>query len=135
MKKELRAYIEAELRDYHQTMQELCELRDDTLNESPAPPDGMPRGTETSDPTFNRTIKLINCRRINYMYRVTYGIGRVLQALPPEKTKLVQLKYWTKPQELTDVGIAIKLQCGQNTYYRWRNEICRSIAKELGLMQ
>ena len=135
MKKELRAYIEAELRDYHETMQELCELRDDIAGESPAPPDGQPRGTETSDPTFQKTMKIITCRRLNYMHRVTYGIGRVINSLPPEKLKLVQLKYWTKPQPLTDVGVALKLNCHPNTFYLWRAEICKAIAKELGLMQ
>lgn len=134
MNKGLRLYIEAEIRDYHQTMIELESMRDDVLNESPPPSDGMPRGTETSDPTFNRTMKLITCKRINQMHRVTHAIGNIVWSLPPDKLKLIKLKYWTKPQQLTDVGVAMKLNCHPNTYYLWRNEICRAIARELGML-
>jgi RinA family phage transcriptional activator len=133
-RKELRAYIEAELRGYHQTMIDLEAMRDDVINESPAPPDGMPRGTKTSDPTFTHAMKLINCQRLNQMYRVTYAIGNVVWSLPPDKQKLVQLTYWTKPQTLTAVGIAMKLNCHPNTFYLWRNEICKAIARELGML-
>lgn len=115
-------------------MQELSELRDDMLNESPAPADGMPRGTETSDPTWNKTMKLITCKRLNQMHRTVYAIGNVIWSLPPDKLKLVKLKYWTNPQTLTDTGIFLKLNCGRNTFYLWRNEICTAIARELGLM-
>ena len=134
LKKELRAYIEAELRGYHETMLELAQLRDEIAGESAPPPDGMPKGSETSDPTWNKTMKIITCRRLNQMHRTIYSIGRVIQSLPPDKQKLIQLKYWTRPQTLTDVGIAMELHCGRNTYFRWRNEICRQVAKELGLM-
>lgn len=130
----MRLYIESELRGYHDTMKELEEARGDVLNESPLPPDGMPRGTETSDPTFNKVMKLNTCARINYMCRITYAIGNVIWALPPEKLELVRLKYWTKPQRLTDVGIAMKLNCHPNTFYLWRAEICKAIAKGLGMM-
>lgn len=42
------------IRDYER----LRIQRDDILEESPAPPDGMPRGTGTSDPVFQKTLKL-----------------------------------------------------------------------------
>jgi RinA family phage transcriptional activator len=135
MKKELRAYIEAELRDYHKTLSDIANLRDDLLNESPSPPDGMPRGSTTSDPTFKRATRLITCRRLEVMCRTVEGIAAALDRLPPEKIKLVELKYWVNPQTLTDIGIAQKLDCGQNTYYRWRNELCRDIARELGMLE
>jgi len=134
MNKGLRLYIEAEIRGYHDTMIELEALRDDMINESPLPPDGMPRGTETSDPTFNKTMKLLTCKRLNQMHRVTYAIGNVVWSLPPDKLKLVKLKYWTKPQQLTDVGVAMQLNCTPKTFYNWRAEICRAIAKEMGMM-
>lgn len=113
-------------------MKELEELRDDIAGESPLPPDGLPRGTETSDPTWNKTMKLITCKRLNQMHRTVYAIGRVVWALPPDKQRLVQLTYWTKPQRLTAYGIAMELHCGRKTYYRWRDEICEAIAIELG---
>ncbi len=134
MNKGLRLYIEAELRGYHETMIELEALHDDMINESPLPPDGMPRGGETSDPTFNKTMKLLTCKRLNQMHRVTYAIGNVVWSLPPDKLKLVKLKYWTRPQTLTDTGIAMKLCCHPKTFYLWRAEICKAIANELGML-
>jgi RinA family phage transcriptional activator len=135
MKKEIRVYIEAELRDYHKTKAELEELRDDMLNESPGPPDGMPRGSETSDPTFNRFKRLLTCRQVRYLARVFEGVSVVLDRLPEEKYQLVKLTYWSKPQTLTPVGISIRLNCGRNTYFRWRDGICEEIARELGMLR
>ena len=134
MNKGLRLYIEAELRGYHDTMIELEALRDDMINESPLPPDGMPRGTETSDPTFNKTMKLLTCKRLNQMYRVTYAIGNVVWSLPPDKLKLVKLKYWTKPQEYTNTGISMQLHIDRATYFRWLNGILELIGKEMGIL-
>ena len=134
MNKGLRLYIEAELRGYHDTMIELEALRDDMINESPLPPDGMPRGTETSDPTFNKAMKLLTCKRLNQMHRVTYAIGNVVWSLPPDKLKLVKLKYWTKNQKYNDIGVSMELNCHVKTFYLWRAEICRAIAKELGML-
>ena len=132
MKKELRAYIEAELRDYKRTRAELEELRDNLLNLSPGPPDGMPRGTATSDPTFQRTARLMTNRHIRYMETVLYGISMALEEFDEEKLQLVELKYWQRPRQLTDVGIAIKLDVSKRTIYRWTEEICEAIGKELG---
>lgn len=120
------------MRAYHEIMKELEELRDDTLNESPLPSDGLPRGNETSDPTFDRAMRLITCKRLNQMHKTVWAIGNIVWKLPPDKLKLVQLTYWEKPQRLTSYGIAMKLNCGRKTYYRWRDEICEAIAIELG---
>lgn len=133
MKRELRVYIEAELRDYHRTRKALDELRDDALNTSPAPPDGLPRGTETSDPTYNRTMRLLTCRQVQYYARVLSALNAVLDSLPAEKYKLVELTYWKHPQTRTPVGIAMELNCGRNTYYRWRDEVCEAVAQEMGM--
>lgn len=135
MRKELRSYIEAEIRDYHRTRKALAELREDMLNTSPAPPDGMPRGTDTSDPTYNRTQKLLTCRQVQYYSRVLSAISVVLDNLPPEKYRLVELTYWTQPQTLTPVGIAMELNCTRATFYNWRNEICEEVARELGMLR
>ncbi len=134
MKKELRAYIEAELRDYHQTKQDLLELREDLLSESPAPPDGMPKGNATSDSTYQRTVKLMTNRRIRYLQRLLEGLDAVLSELPPDKMKYIELKYWTKPQLLTDAGIAAQIPCDRTTLWRWNNEICTAIGVQLGIV-
>ena len=134
MKRELRAYIEAELRDYHHNKAELDEIRDDMLNESAGPPDGLPRGTATSNPTQTRAFKLMTSRRMRYMTGIVQGIGRVLSELEEDKMRLVELKYWQRPRQLTDAGIATKLHIDKRTVYRWTHGICLAIAIELGLV-
>ena len=138
-------HIEAELRCYHDSMIELESLKkgvdengkmyyQSPLNASPLPPDGMPRGSDVSDPTSHRATALEECQHINYLSRVTYAIGNIVWKLPPEKLKLVELTYWTKPQTLTSTGLAIKLNCGRKTYFNWRDEICEAIARGLGML-
>jgi RinA family phage transcriptional activator len=134
LKKELRAYIEAELRGYHRTKAELEEIRDNLLNSSPGPTDGMPRGTDTSNPTFKQAVRLMTNRRIKYMEGLIYGIGVVLDELPQDKLRLVELKYWTRPQTRTDQGIAQEIGCDRTTLWRWCEGICLAIAIELGLV-
>ena len=135
MRKDIRLHVEAELRDYHRTRKALAELKDDLLNTSPSPPDGMPRGSEVSDPTYNKAQKLLTCRQVRYHARVLAALNVALDSLPPEKYRLVELTYWTQPQTLTPVGIAMKLNCGRNTYYRWRDEICEDVARQLGMLK
>ncbi len=132
MKKELRAFIEAELRDYHRTKTELEELRDNLLNLSSGPPDGMPRGTETSDPTYRGAARLMTNRRIKYMERLVMGIELAIGELDEEKVRLVELKYWQRPRQLTDMGIAMELNIGKRTLYRWTDEVLEAIGIELG---
>jgi RinA family phage transcriptional activator len=110
-------------------------LMDDILNRSPAPPDGMPRGTEVSNPTLSKIVKrdqLLTCRRTNQMHRTTYAISRVLIQLPSEKTKLVELKYWQHPRQYTDIGIAMYLHISERALYNWIDDILTAIAIELG---
>jgi len=132
MKKELRSLIEAELRDYKQTKKELEELRDNLLNLSPSPADGMPRSGEISDPTYRGAVKLMTNRRIKYMERLIEGIELAIGEFHEEKVRLVELKYWQRPRQLTDMGIAMKLNIGKRTLYRWTDEILEAIGIELG---
>jgi RinA family phage transcriptional activator len=134
IKRQIKVYIEAELRDYHQTKREYEEMRDNLLNASAKPPDGMPKGTATGDSTYQRTERLMTNRRLKYMEKVITGIENVLGELPPEKYQLVELKYWAKPQTLTDAGIAQKIGCDRTTLWRWADGICLAIGIELGII-
>lgn len=134
IRRELKAYIEAELRDYHQTKAELEEARENLLNASQPPPNDMPRGGEKSDPTPARAIRLMTNRRIKYMEQVVRGIEIVLGELDEDKMRLVELKYWQRPRQLTDAGIAMELHVDKSTIYRWTNAICYAIGIELGVI-
>lgn len=135
LKKEIKAYIEAELRDYHQTKKDLLEAKEDIALESPAYDDNT-GGTHTnrvSKPTESKTIAILTNKRIKRMEQVIRAIDMVIGELPPEKVKLVELKYWQRPRRLTDAGIAMDLGVSRRTVYYWTEEICTAIAIELGL--
>ena len=134
MKREVKAYIEAELRDYHQTKAELEEAREHLLNASQPPPDGMPRGTTKGDPTQAKAMRLMTNRRIKYLERIVSGIEMVLAELDEDKLRLVELKYWQRPRQLTDADIAMELHVDKRTVYKWTNKICKAIGIELGII-
>lgn len=122
------------MRDYHKTKAELEELRENLLNASPNPPDGLPRGNLKTNPTEGKAMRLMTNRRIKYMERVIEGIEMVLGELDEDKLKLIELKYWQRPRQLTDAGIAMELHVDKSTIYRWTQAICLKIAIELGLV-
>jgi len=135
---DIKAYIEAELRDYHQTRKDLTEAKEDIalsgsvlLNNL-----GANTGTQThrvGRPTEAKTIAILTNKRIKRMEQVIRAIEVVTKELPEEKIKLVQLKYWQRPRRLTDAGIAMELNIGRRTLYYWAEEICVAIAIELGM--
>jgi len=51
---------------------------------------------------------------------VSYAISRVYDALPPEKRRLIKMKYWEKRYNTT--GIAEALHISEMTFYRWRRQ-------------
>ena len=134
MRRDLKAYIEAELRDFPRTKAELAELRDNLLNESPAPPDGVRRGNQVSNPTLKTVTRLMTDRRINHLQMIVDAIEYVTDGLLEDRLKLIELKYWQRPRQLTDAGIAMELNIEVRTLYRWTDAICTAIGMELGLM-
>lgn len=132
MKREIKAYIEAELRDYHRTKQELDEFRQDIIEATPVAPE---RGSNLpGNQTAAKGLRLLTNRRIKYMEMVLGAIEDTLAELDETDIELVKLKYWQRPRQLTDAGIAMKLAMAKVTVYRRSNKICASIGKELGLL-
>ncbi|MBP2643948.1 MAG: phage transcriptional regulator, RinA family [Firmicutes bacterium] len=120
LRRALRNYIEAELADYHQTKRDILEVREDIIEQS----------LESNNPTYTKASKLLTCKRLKRMEQVVQAIDKVMERLPPEKQKLVELRYWSN--YLTIEGIAIKIQCDRRTVYRWLEGILIAIAVELG---
>jgi hypothetical protein len=56
----------------------------------------------------------------------------VVNQLPSDKRKLVELKYWTRPQMLTWDGIALNLCVSRRTVERWRADIVNQIGFMIG---
>lgn len=134
IKREIKAYIEAELRDYHDTIKAIEEDREELILSSPVRDNVGGKSYDIGDPTQAKAIKLLTNKRIRRMEQTVEAINRVLAELPEEKYRLVELKYWTRPQTLTDVGIARELCCDRRTIYKWIDGIVMAIGIELGLL-
>lgn len=126
-------HIEAELYAYQDTIKEIARLRDEILHASPEPNRvGGGRGNLPSDTTAQTATRLATDKRLTSLNEVAEAIKAVYDALPPDRQKLVHLKYWTRPQRLTWDGIAMELHVSRITAIRWRDEIVQAIAIRLG---
>lgn len=135
LKREVKAYIEAEIKGYHESKQDLLELREDMINESPSF-DGESGGQtyKIGRPTEMKAIRLITNKRLKRLEQTVRAIEMVLSSLPECQYRLVELKYWQRPQRYTDDGIAEQVGCSRSTLYRYIDGIVRAIAVEMGLI-
>jgi len=127
-------HVEAELYRYHETKREIVRLRNDILY-GKTPHDenvGGGRSNLPGDPTGKAATLLTTNRRLEQMERVVEAIETVYDEVSEDKKRLIELKYWTRPQILTWEGIAQKLHVSRNTAINWRNEIVLAIAKLVG---
>lgn len=138
MRREIKAYIEAELRDYHQTKKDLEEALKDVIEENFAVKiddvGGSP-GNIVSRPVEVKAIKLLTNRRIKKMDEIVSAIDDVVSDLDEPKYRLIEMCYWTKPNYLKDIGIARELNIDRSTFYRWRDIILEAISEKMGLMK
>ena len=127
--------IEAEVRNYHQTLQTLRELEESIalpgqvgdLSEQVAT-------TEPGDPTPSRAIRMMTSAQLLEIRRRVEAIEymlRVVKASPdPGRYKLIRLAYWDG--RYTVRGICDQLSISERTYYRWRREALQLVAEKLG---
>lgn len=134
IKKATFKHIEAELYHYHDTLREIEKLRKELIfaNADPDENIGGTRGNLPGKPTERIVTKLAANKRLNQLEEIVGAIERVYEQLPDDYKRLIELKYWTKPQLLTWDGIADKLHISKRQAMRWRDEIVYSIAKVLG---
>jgi len=126
-------HVESELYAYHDTKKEIERLKNNILHASPTPDrTGGGRSNIPNDPTGRTATLMVTHRKIEQLERIANAIESVYERLPAEKQKLVQLKYWTKPQTLTWEGIALKLDVSRRTAINWRDEIVYVVAELLG---
>lgn len=136
MRKEIKAYIEAELRNYNQSKKDLEEIKNDIVEEGKHVDDNVGiRGSGRSNVVESKTIRLITNKRIKKLEETIRAIDVVLGELEEEKYRLVEMKYWTRPNPLSDEGMCQKLCISRRTFYRWIDGIILAIAIEMGLVE
>lgn len=134
MKREIRQYVEAELKYYKESKQALELIRlditqpgsDSTKERIGSSPHNV------SKPTEDAVITLMTSRRLQHLETVVHAIDKTLEQMGPEASMLVELLYWSSSYH--PEGVAQKMHCNKRTVYRWRNQICESIAGEMGLV-
>lgn len=133
MNKETENFIAAELAAYHDNLKELDALREEILEGSPGPPDGMPRGNTTSNPTADKAMRLISSRVLLCVERRTAAVTKVLNRNQhdPLTMELVRLSFFQRTH--TPIGVCKELHISRRNYYRRRREFLGQIAEELGL--
>lgn len=88
------------------------------LEESPAPSDGMPRGSGTSDPTLTAAVRR---ERLGEQIK---AVDNALAAIPPEYQKGI---WWHAAQ-----GAYFPEVAALSTWKRWNARFLFEIAKNLG---
>lgn len=127
--------MEEELRYYQATKRELALLRRDLLQGTayhPADDNGWIRGGVGVPEPEQRTIALLENRRIQRLEAIVAAIEAVSQELTKEQQRLVQLLFWTHPQTLTMEGIAQKMHLSRRTLYRKKEDVLVMLGEKLG---
>lgn len=125
-------HIESELFSYENTKKEIERLRNDIIHASPVTDNPEARSNAVGDPTGRVATLLLTHRRLEQLEKIVEAIERVYRALPRDKQRLIELKYWTSPQTLTWEGIAQKVHISRRQALRWRDGILYAIAEQLG---
>ena len=120
--------VENELRQYYRNLEILQEEEENILDESPAPPDGQPRGNGVSNPTESKALKL-NTRTLLLARRRLEGITKIKNTLPLEEKALFELMYkdgFNARLAYTYKGIS------EDAFYSVKKKIQYLVAIELG---
>lgn len=127
-------HVEAELYAYPYRKREIQRLREEILN--PHKPEeenaGGGKSNLPGDPTAKTAMALATHSKLMHLERVSDAIEEVYNRLPEVKQELIRVKYWTKPQRLTNVGICEELGISESTFRRWRRKFVNDVAEILG---
>lgn len=127
-------HVESELYAYHETRREIVRLKNDILHGRTRDDENVGGGRSNlpGDPTGRTAVLLTTHRKLEQLQGIADAIETVTTALTPDRQRMVQIRYWTRPQTLTWDGIAREIPAHRATVMRWRDEIVRAIAERIG---
>lgn len=133
MKKGTFQHIESELYGYHDTLKDIENRRQAIMYDSaPEENSGGGRGSMVSSPTERIATLLVSDRQLQELDRIASAIEHVYNICDKDRKRLIQLKYWTRPQTKNWTGIAMDLNVSRRTAFRWRDEIVQAVGEQLG---
>ena len=126
--------IEAEIRNYHQTVQDMRELAEAIAMPGVVGEQLAVQAGGHSDTTAVRAHQMMSSVVLRETRRRVDAIDymlRVLAASPDRgRMELIRLLYWDC--RYTMVGICDKLRISESTYRRWKREAIGLVAERLG---
>ncbi|KAB8126922.1 transcriptional regulator [Gracilibacillus oryzae] len=138
IKKTTFKHIEAEWYNYHWTLKEIAQLREEIMN----PPveieedinivKGANSVRQPGDPTSRLAMNIVASKQLQHMDSIVRSIESVYNALPDDYKKLVRIRYWRRDRRLTWDGIAGELNVSKRQAMRWRDEIIQATIELLG---
>lgn len=124
--------VETSIYNYYHPKKKIT--REEVFTSSPNL-DGMPRGSNISNPTLQKTLKLLEIDEEELWNKV---IECAINYFINHDDEKVDLIIYTYRDELTDLQISRKLNVDRSTYYDWRNEVIYYIvflAIQVGLIE
>ena len=128
-------FVEHELYNYESTIEELKEIKNDIREEASGNINYNNYSTTPSYPSGSSSesaaIDLITNKAIMRATKTIRDIERAYEKLDGDKMKLFDLKYKECMPWQSIIG---ELCISDSTYFRWRSEIVRIVAKEMGFL-
>lgn len=127
-------HVESELYGYHETRKEIARIKNEILFGRVSDDEnvGGGRSSRTSDPTGQTATLLASHKRLEQLTNIADAIEYVYDRLPEDKRKLIEVRYWRRPQTLNWEGIAKECNVSRITAMRWRDSIVQAIAIKAG---
>ncbi|WP_079479707.1 transcriptional regulator [Halobacillus salinus] len=131
-------HIEAEWFNYHYTLREITNLREEIANpfDEESEDINIVKGANSvsnpGNPTERITIRLTTNKRLAHLEKVAKSIEEVYNAIPDNYKELARLRYWNKRDDLNWDGLALELHISKRQAMRWRDDIIQATSEVLG---
>ena len=117
-----------ELYHYWDNVKMLEELKEEIIEASPAPPDGLPRGNLRGSPTESKVMKL-NSRAILVTANKIMQVENVIKMLNEEEKDVFELIF---KDRMSYVQACVQKWITKEKYYNVRNKVVLLTAYEMG---
>jgi len=124
-------HIESEIASLPDLRKEILKRREEIMNPTMTEELVGGRSNEPGDPTGRLATRLVMDKRLSELERIESAITSVYEKLEDKPKQLVHMIYWARHKRTWE-GIAMELEVGRTTLFRWRNEIVYAVGDNLG---
>ena len=117
-----------ELYHYWDNVKLLEELKEEILEASPTPPDGMPRGNQRGKPTESKVMKL-NSRAILVTANKIMQIENVIKMLNSNEKDIFEIIF---KERINEIDALKEKKVTKDMYYETKRKIVWLVAFEMG---